>query len=77
LLVTLLAAEKAKGVDFSGRVFPRGLPSVKLWRAILRPVVSPWRTSAGFRVDFHAARHTFVSLLAHADVSELARVKLA
>ena len=31
----------------------------------------------GYRVDFHALRHTFASLLAEADVSDLVRRKLA
>lgn len=37
----------------------------------------PVQDSRGYRVDFHALRHTFASLLAGANVSELARVKLA
>ena len=37
----------------------------------------PVEDERGYRVDFHALRHTFVSLLAHVKVSELVRVKLA
>ncbi|MCW5549284.1 MAG: hypothetical protein KIT44_10000 [Opitutaceae bacterium] len=37
----------------------------------------PLDDARGFRVDFHALRHTFASFLAEAQVSELVRVKLA
>lgn len=77
IVVELLITEKAKGVDFSGRVFPRGLPSVKTLHNDLRACEIEPEDERGFRVDFHALRHTFVSLLAQADVSELVRVKLA
>jgi hypothetical protein len=77
LLAELLCQEKAKGPDFSGRVFPRGLPSVEILTRDLTACGIPVEDERGYRVDFHALRHIFVRLLAHAKVSELVRVKLA
>ena len=62
---------------FSGRVFPRGIPSVKVLTKDLAACGIPVEDERGYRVDFHALRHTFVRLLAHVKVSELMRVKLA
>lgn len=77
VLVDALQAEKAKGVHSSGRVFPRGLPSAKTLGKDLVACGIPVQDERGYRVDFHALRHTFASLLATANVSELARMKLA
>ena len=77
LLADLLRQKKAEGMAFSGRVFPRGIPSVKVLTKDLAACGIPVEDERGYRVDFHALRHTFVSLLAHVKVSELVRVKLA
>lgn len=61
----------------TGKVFPRGLPSVKTLHKDLVACGIPVEDERGYRLDFHALRHTFASLLAEAQVSELARVKLA
>ncbi len=76
-LVAALRVEKAKGLHSSGRVFPRGLPSAKTLARDLTACGIAVQDARGFRVDFHALRHTFASLLAAANVSELARMKLA
>ena len=77
VLATLLRERKAKGVHASGRVLPRGIPSVKTLTSDLRAAGITVEDERGYRVDFHALRHTFVSLLANAKVSELVRMKLA
>jgi len=76
-LAVALRNFKAKGVGHSGRVFPRGLPSVKTLAKDLKTCGITVEDDRGYRVDFHALRHTFASLLASVGVSELARVKLA
>ncbi len=77
VLAEALRREQSKGIHRSGRVFPRGLPSVKTLTKDLGACGIPVEDERGYRVDFHALRHTFASLLASAGVSELARVKLA
>ncbi len=76
-LADALQTARAKGINFTGRVFPRGLPSVKTLAKDLQACGIAVEDERGFRVDFHALRHTFVSLLSTAGISELARVKLA
>ncbi|HKB89695.1 MAG TPA: tyrosine-type recombinase/integrase [Opitutaceae bacterium] len=73
----VLKREYAKGTHLSGRVFPRGLPSVKSFTKDLNACGISSNDQRGYRLDFHALRHTFASLLATAQLSELARVKLA
>lgn len=68
---------RKKGVTATAKVFSRGLPSAKTLAADLMACGIPVEDDQGQRVDFHALRHTFVSMLASAGVSELARVKLA
>jgi hypothetical protein len=76
LLADALRSAKTRGVDFSGKVFPRGLPSVvTLARDLAACGIEPENEQG--RVDFHALRHTFASILANVGVSELVRVKLA
>ncbi len=77
ILTDALSAAKAKGMHRTGRVFPRGLPSVKTLAKDLGTCGITVEDERGFRVDFHALRHTFASLLATVGVSELVRVKLA
>ena len=61
---------------FTDLVFPHGVPSAKTLAKDLVACGIPVTDSRGWRVDFHALRHTFASLLAHAGVSEAVRVKL-
>jgi integrase/recombinase XerC len=77
VLVEAFQKAKAKKVQFSDRVFLRGLPSVKSLSKDLTACGLPVEDKRGYRVDFHALRHTFASMLANVGVSELARVKLA
>jgi len=77
VLVEAFQKAKAKKLQFSDRVFPRGLPSVKSLSKDLAACGIPLEDERGYRVDFHALRHTFTSLLATVGISELARVKLA
>src|ERR1019366_6571574 len=76
-LAEALRQELAKGPYRSGRVFPHGLPSVTSLTKDLTACGIPVEDKRGYRVDFHALRHTFASLLASVGVSELARIKLA
>jgi len=76
-LAETLRLQQKKRRHFSGRVFPHGLPSVTSLTKDLTACGIAVEDGRGFRVDFHALRHTFASLLATAGVSELARVKLA
>jgi len=76
-LAAALREMKAKGVKEDGPLFPRGLPSVESLTADLVACGIPVLDERGYRADFHSLRHTFASLLAHFDISELARVKLA
>jgi hypothetical protein len=76
-LAAALRAAKPKTPHFSGRVFPRGIPSVKTLAKDLEACGLTVEDARGYRVDFHALRHTFASLLSSAGVSELARMKLA
>jgi len=77
VLVEAFQKAKAKKVQFSDRVFLRGLPSVKSLTKDLTACGLPVEDKRGYRVDFHALRHTLTSMLANVGVSELARVKLA
>lgn len=58
------------------RVFPRGLPSVSTLEKDLTECGVRIVDDRGHRLDFHALRHTFASLLAEAGVPELIRRKL-
>jgi integrase len=75
-LVAILEEKKAEGIDFSGRVFQHGLPSVGMLHADLKASGIPIEDERGWRMDFHALRHTFGSLLAKIGVPELVRMKL-
>jgi len=74
-LVAALRAAKPSKPHFSGRVFPRGIPSVKTLAKDLKACGIAYENAQG-RLDFHALRHTFASLLATAEVPELTRMKL-
>jgi len=76
-LAEALRRELAKGQYRCNRVFARGLPSVTSLNKDLAACGIPVEDQRGYRVDFHALRHTFASLLASVGVSELARIKLA
>lgn len=77
-LAVLLRKEKARrGHHFSGLVLPDGIPWAKTLAKDLVACGVTVNDERGYRVDFHALRHTFISLLAHAKVSELVRMKLA
>ncbi|KAB2908591.1 MAG: tyrosine-type recombinase/integrase [Dechloromonas sp.] len=58
-------------------VSARRLPDEKSRAKAHRAGKEVCHANMGYRLDFHALRHTFASLLAEAQVSELARVKLA
>jgi len=76
-LVDALKKEYSKRMHFTDRIFRRGLPSVTMLKKDLAACGIPVEDQRGYRVDFHALRHTFASLLATSGVSELARVKLS
>jgi integrase len=77
VLVEALRQKRPAHLKSADRVFPRGLPSVKSLSKDLAACGIPLEDERGYRVDFHALRHTFTSLLATVGISELARVKLA
>jgi integrase len=76
-LADLLRTERSRVSNVTERVFPRGLPSVKTLAKDLEVCGIPFEDERGYRADFHALRHTFISLLAGLDMTELVRRKLA
>jgi integrase len=72
-LVHLLKQSRGAGV---GLVLPSGVPSVGSLSKDLRAAGISVQDERGWRVDFHALRHTYASLLGAAGVSEGARVKM-
>ena len=76
-LVVLLKEGRAKLGNVSGKVLPRGIPSVKILSADLKACGIEVEDERGFRADFHALRHTFASILAGSGVSEMVRQKLS
>jgi integrase len=77
VLVELLQAAKKRARDPSGLVFPRGISRPKTLAKDLEACGIKVEDEHGCRVDFHALRHTYTTLMGDAGVSELARVKLA
>jgi integrase len=77
LLIEKLQELSAHKLTFTDLVFAYGVPSAKTLAKDLVACGIPVTDSRGWRVDFHALRHTFASLLANVGVSELVRVKLA
>lgn len=51
-----------------GKVFPRGMPMPKTFRADLATYGIPFLDDVGRRVDFHSLRHTFATMLSRAGV---------
>jgi integrase len=77
LLADALRELRAHKVAFTDLVFHLGVPSAKSLAKDLVDCGIPVTDSRGWRVDFHALRNTFISLLRTAGVSEGGRVKLA
>lgn len=77
ILVESLLAAKKKASNPDGLVFPRGIVRPKTLAKDLQACGIDVEDAQGCRVDFHALRHTYTTLMADAGVSELARVKLA
>ncbi len=73
LLIELL---KAHWGDGTGLVLPDGVPSVATLTKDLTACGIPVHDERGWRVDFHALRHTFASLLDVAKVYEGDRVRM-
>jgi hypothetical protein len=76
LLAGALRELRVHKVAFTDLVFHLGVPSPKTLAKDLVACGIPVEDSRGWRVDFHALRHTFASLLANAGVSEAMRVNL-
>jgi hypothetical protein len=72
----VLLLEKKRG-DGQGLVLPDGVPGVATLQKDLVAAGVPVKDERGWRVDFHALRHTYASLLSSAGVAEGARVKMA
>jgi hypothetical protein len=72
-LVHLLKQNRGEGV---GLVLPNGVPGAGTLAKDLKAAEIPVQDERGWRVDFHALRHTYASLLGAAGVSEGARVKM-
>ena len=73
-LARLLAEFRGEGV---GLVLPHGVPGVATLRKDLIAAEIPVQDERGWRIDFHAFRHTYASFLSAAGVSEGARMKMA
>ncbi len=73
-LVRLLERNRGAGV---GLVLPGGVPGVATLSKDLIKAGVPVQDERGWRIDFHALRHTYASLLSEAGVSEGARVQMA
>ncbi len=72
-LVALLKKNRGNG---TGLVLPGGVPGVATLEKDLVAAGIPIKDERGWRVDFHALRHTYASLLGSAGVSESTRVKM-
>jgi integrase len=72
-LVRLLEMKRGNG---TGLVLPYGVPGVATLSKDLISAGVAVQDERGWRVDFHALRHTYASLLGAAGVSEGARVKM-
>ncbi len=72
-LVQMLTMNRGAGI---GLVLPNGVPGVASLTKDLAAAGIAAHDERGWRVDFHALRHTYASLLGVAGVSEGARVKM-
>jgi len=72
-LVPLLKKYRGLGV---GLVLPSGVPSVATLRQDLVAAGVQVEDERGWRVDFHALRHTYASLMRSARIDEDSRVKM-
>lgn len=77
LLADSLRAAKLRAKGPSDLVFPRGVPKPSTLAKDLVACGISVQDARGFRVDFHALRHTYSSLMGSAGVNELARMKLS
>ena len=77
LVLDVVLIEKAKKQHRSGRVFPRGIPSVTTLAKDLAACGIPFQDDRGYRLDFHALRHTFISLMKEAKIDPETRMKLS
>jgi len=77
VLAESLRAAKARAKGPSDLVFPRGVPKPSTLAKDLVACGISVQDARGFRVDFHALRHTYSSLMGSAGVNELARMKLS
>ncbi len=76
ILAESLRAAKANARHFSGLVFPHGIPMPKTLASDLQKCGILAQGERG-RVDFHALKHTYSTLMGNAGVSDLAVVKLS
>ena len=77
ILGDALRAAKAQARDRSGLVFPRGVPKPSTLAKDLVACGIPVQDERGFRVDFHALKHTYTTFLGNVDISDAARMYLS
>ena len=73
LLIELLKAHRGNG---TGLVLPDGVPSVSTLTKDLTACGIPVHDERGWRVDFHALRHTFATMLDTAKVHDGDRMRI-
>ena len=76
MLVTRLAAHQRKEQRTKGRVFRRGVATAKTLRIDLKRLGIAPVDELGRRVDFHALRHTFGTVLSRAGVAPRTAMEL-
>ncbi len=76
MLVTRLSAHQRKEQRTKGRVFRRGVPTAKTLRIDLKRLGIAAVDELGRRVDFHALRHTFGTVLSRAGVAPRTAMEL-
>ena len=74
-LVRALKAFQDQREIATGKVFPRGVPTAKTLKSDLAACGIPYEDELGRRVDFHALRYTFATMLNRAGVTPRAAIR--
>jgi len=75
-LVQALRTFRDQQETITGKVFRRGVPTAKMLRRDLAACGIPYEDELGRRVDFHALRYTFATMLNRAGVTPRAAMEL-
>ena len=76
-MVAVLQGMRPEGVAANALVFPRGVPSMKEFRADLKAAGIALLDERGHRIDFHALRTSYITRLQRAGVSPREAMELA